>query len=270
MTGAGAFSNLEVATAGAVALVVEVGLFLLLAFAPNTARIEAKEQVAPKEIPIAVQPILDLPLLKKGGKQVKAKLPDMWVPKQPVKRYAARSAPSPMAEDNPLEKPIEAPLAKLDETPPPPEAEVAKEVDEQVKEIEDDTKAVEEPNLPQEGAADGVKEGTETDPLKAFVMSQYKARIAAWFQARFKPPDDVPCEDLKKLRASIVASVSQSRTVTSFSVVRPSGNGAFDGRVQSMMSSIQSQQSELPPPPPKYPDILGTTINVTLYVPSCD
>jgi hypothetical protein len=258
-----------VVMAAGLALFLEATLFLLLALTPSTARVVPAEEVVKKEVPIAVQPILDLPMLKKGGKKVKAKLPDMWVKKPPVKRYAARSAPSPMAVDRPLEKPIDTPLAKPDETPPPPEAEVAKEVDEQVKQIED-TKPEEDPNLPEEGAADGVKEGTETDPLKAFAVSQYKMKISSWFNVRFKRPTEIPCEQLKTLRASVVASIGGDRTVTGFSVVKPSGNAVFDERVQATMSSIQSQQSELPPPPPNYPDILGTTINVAFFVPSCD
>ena len=34
-----------------------------------------------------------------------------------------------------------------------------------------------------EGAADGVKEGTETDPLKAHAIDLYKAQLDRWFSS---------------------------------------------------------------------------------------
>jgi hypothetical protein len=269
MTSAGTFSSFEVATATAFATVAEVVVFLMLATRPNTAHIEAREEVVKKEVPIAVQPILDLPMLKKGGKRLKAKLPDMWVKKPPIKRFEAKSAPSPMAEDKPLEEPIDTPLLKPDEKPPPPDAAIAKKVDEQVEELPDEK--VEEANVDQEGAADGVEEGTETDPLKAFAVSPYKVKISSWFNVRFKrPTDEIPCEELKKLRASVAASVGGDRTVTSYGITKPSGNAIFDQRVEATMAAIVSQHSELPPPPPNYPDILGTSINVAFFVPKCD
>jgi len=116
------------------------------------------------------------------------------------------------------------------------------------------------PNVEGEGAADGVKEGTETDPLKARAVSQYAAKISAWFNARFSQPTEVPCDELKKLRASVSVSVSGERTVGGFNVGRPSGNAAFDERVRSTMERVRGE--ELPPPPPLYPDILGATVAV--------
>ena len=46
-----------------------------------------------------------------------------------------------------------------------------------------------------------------------------------------------------------------------FSVGRASGNSTFDARVQSTMSAIVGQQ--LPPPPPLYPEILGSSVQAT-------
>lgn len=270
MTRVSAYSGGELTVAMAFGLFIEITLFLLLAFARNTVQIHEKEEPQVKEVPIEVQPVIDdLPILKLGGKRVRAKLPDMWMKKPPIKRYKDVAAPSPMA-DKTLDKPFDPdkPLARPDETPPPPDAAVAKNVDEKIPE---NNEQVPEQNVEEEGAADGVKEGTEKDPLKAMVVSQYRMKIISWFNARFKrPTGEIPCDQLKKLRSSIAASVGGDRSVTGYSISRPSGNEIFDARVRATMDAIVSGHQELPPPPPNYPDILGTTISASFSVPSCE
>ena len=109
-----------------------------------------------------------------------------------------------------------------------------------------------------EGAPDGVKEGTETDPLKARAVSQYKMKILNWFNRRFVPPSTgAPCAELKKLTAAVAARIGGDRSVVSYVLTRPSGNATFDAKVRATMDGIIGQQ--LPPPPPLYPDILGAT-----------
>lgn len=267
MTRVSAFSSLEIMIAGAFGVVVEVAFVVLFALAQNTAKIQAKEPPVEKETPIEVKPVLDdAPLLKLGGKKVKAKLPDMWVKKTPVKRYKDVSAPTPMAEKT-IDKIAKAPTDP-EAKPPPPDAAVAKQVDETIP--EDEEKKEEDPNLPEEGAADGVKEGTEADPLKAFAVSQYRIKISGWFNSRFKrPTGEIPCEELKKLRSSVSAVIASDRSVSGYTVVSASGNEVFDSRVRQTMDGIVSGHAELPPPPPNYPDILGTTISVAFFVPSC-
>jgi hypothetical protein len=205
-----------------------------------------------------VTPVLDeLPLLKLGGKKVKTKLPEMWKKQPPVQRFQESSAPSSRASKTPDALPTSA-LAKPDAEAPPPDAETAKEVDQLLLDAGPDAA----PTVEGEGAADGVKEGTETDPLKARALSQYQQKILAWFNARFTPPvREVPCDELKKLSASVLANVGGDRSVTSFSIRRPSGNAVFDARVQSVMQGTVG--AELPPPPPLYPDILGSVVMPT-------
>ena len=57
-----------------------VAFALLLVFAGTSrANVKPAEERARMEVPIAVHPILDdVPLLKLGGKKMRAKLPDMW------------------------------------------------------------------------------------------------------------------------------------------------------------------------------------------------
>lgn len=235
------------------------GFFALLVFAGKSGlEIQAKEPPPAAAVPIKVKPVLDdLPLLKKGGKKAKPKLPEMWKKQPPVQRFEQKAAPSTKAEKTP-EAATKTPLAKPSAAPPPPDAEVAKEVDQELLDKPDAEAAPES----EEGAADGVKEGTETDPLKARAVSQYLGKILAWFNVRFRPPsptDGLSCEELKKLSASVSVSIGGDRTVTSYSITRPSGNAAFDERVKSTMDNAVGQ--ELPPPPPLYPDILGSTVS---------
>jgi hypothetical protein len=178
----------------------------------------------------------------------------MWKKQPPVQRFQEKSAPTPFASKSPDAIPT-SPLAKLDAEAPPPDAETAKEVDQLLLDAGPDAAPVVEG----EGAADGVKEGTETDPLKARAVSQYMAKILAWFNARFTPPTEgIPCEELKRLATRLSASVGGDRTVTGFSIRGPSGNPIFEARVQKVMQGTIG--AELPPPPPLYPDILGTSI----------
>lgn len=256
------FTEIEVLIAIGGALSLEFFFLVVLIAMANQGAVKTEVDTAPKPIPIQIKPVIDdLPLLKLGGKKkTRMKLPDMWQKNPPVKRYQAASAPSPHAEDN-VKKIPDTPVATRDAEAPPPDAEVAKKVDDLQPDASVPRDAA-EPKVEGEGSPDGVKEGTETDPLKARAVSQYRMKILGWFNARFTPPTEgAPCEELKKLRASVVATIGPDRTVTGFSIVRPSGNPVFDAKIQSTMDALRGQ--ELPPPPPLYPDILNSSVNPT-------
>jgi TonB C terminal len=249
----------EVALAVVLAFLVEAALLLLWIYGGSgDLHVRAAAFEPPREIPIAVKPVIDeTPLLKLGGKK-KAKLPDMWKKQAPVQRFEESSAPSAKASKSPEALPSSK-LAPLDASAPPPDAETAKEVDQQLTDAAPDA----EPTVEGEGAADGVKEGTETDPLKARALSAYHAKLQGWFNARFRPPSEgAPCDELKKLFASVVVSVNADRSVGAYSLVKPSGNGAFDSSVSAMLDGARGEQ--LPPPPPLYPDILGQSLPLRL------
>lgn len=258
------FTPMEVGVAVAAASFIQAFFFILLIAAGKPrVEIKAKEEIAPRELPMAVKPVLDdAPLLKLGGKKVKPKLPDMWkkLAPTPVQRFEEKSAPSEKAKDDPKAAPTSS-VAVGDAAAPPPDAELAKEVDPALQEL-DAAVAEKEPEVEGPGAKDGVKEGTETDPLKARAVDQYKMKVLGWFNSRFKPPvGQIPCEELHKLSAAVSASVSSDGTVTGYSMTRPSGNATFDAKVKATMDAIVGQQ--LPPPPPLYPDILGSTVHPT-------
>lgn len=258
------FTGREVGLALVFALLVQVVFFGLLAwFGDSRGQVRKEEVPQVKEIPIAVQPVLDeLPLLKLGSKnKVKPKLPEMWQKRAPVpvKRFEERSAPSAQAEDN-VDKIPESKLADKKHEAPPEDAEIVKELEQELEDPEEDQEL---PQYNEEGAEDGSEFGTETDPLKARQIDLYRTKIASWFNARFtQPTDQIPCAELKKLAANVSVSVGGNRTITGFTLTSPSGNSTFDQRVKSTMSALVGEQ--LPPPPPLYPDILGTTLSPRL------
>ena len=248
-----AFLPQELALSLFLAAAVEGGLFGLIVMAgQNRSKVVAHEAQAPEEIPIAVSPVLDdLPLLKLGSKKVKTKLPEMWTKRAPapVQRFEETSAPSPKAAKTPEALPI-TPLAKADAAPPPPDAALAKQVEQQ---LTDAAPPKQEANLPTEGAADGVKEGTETDPLKARAANLYAAKLIGWFQIRFQRPTDLPCDVVHALSAGAQIMVGADRTITSYTFTKPSNNSEFDAKVKASLDAVVGQ--ELPPPPPLYPDL---------------
>src|SRR6187431_2477474 len=245
-----AFLPQELALALFFAALVDGGLLgLVIVAGQNKSRVVAHEAEVKEEIPIAVKPVMDdLPLLKLGSKKVKAKLPDMWTKQAPVQRFEETSAPSPKAAKTPEAIPT-TPLAKADAAAPPPDAALAKEVDHQLA----DGAPPKEANSLTEGAADGVKEGTETDPLKARAANLYRAKLIAWFIARFKAPSNLPCDVVRKLKAAVSISVGPDRTITAATMTRGSGNADFDARAQTTLENYVGQQ--LPPPPPLYSDL---------------
>ena len=112
-----------------------------------------------------------------------------------------------------------------------------------------------------QGSEQGAANGTETDPLKARAADMYRAQLAAWFVSHFQIKGKIPFDKLKSLRAQAVVTVTDRRVV-GFSVAKASGDPTFDGEVQATLARIQSGGSELPAPPPMYPDMLGQSVPV--------
>jgi hypothetical protein len=246
---------------GAVVLasLMQVGLAVAIWLTKSTEGQKVEREPPSREMRIAVKPMLDAPLPKLGvSKPVPSKLPDMWKPPDP-----AVIKPKPPPTPAPAKKPIERDdrqITKPDEKKDPkerpePETPQAKRVDDLAEKMR---REAQEAAATEEGLEDGVKEGTEKDPLKARAVDSYRAKLINWFQQGFSPPiDELGCEELVKLTANVTARLNAEREVTGYSL-EPSGNQVFDERVRAAMELHVGQT--VPPPPPNYPDLLGSKV----------
>ncbi len=253
-------SPVEVLVATAVAVLMEASTFLMLRTHGGSGVHADISDDRAKPMSVSITPIVDeeTPVLKLGTKKQPGKLPDRWLAPRPVERAVPHAVPSPKAEAIPHA----IPTASVLNRPVPsasPSAQLAKEIDTP---LTGQAPSGPEPVSTVEGSPDGVKNGTETDPLKAHAVSLYRVKLDGWFSARFAIRGKLPFDTLKNLKARVVVEVTAERTVGGFTIASPSGNPTFDEVVRSTLQSIQSSQAELPPPPPLYPDILGQTLPI--------
>jgi hypothetical protein len=254
------FSAWEIALGLIIAIAAQAGgLLLLRTGGGSSARADISDERS-RPISVSITPVVDdAPALKLGSKRTSA-LPDRWVAPRPVERAPA-PAPAP-ATTRPAPSTKAAPTAVFDAgptAPPAPTVEPAKEVDLSLPVGE----AGPPPAATVEGAPDGIREGTETDPLKAHAVDLYRAQLVAWFANRFLIRGKVPFDTLKDLRATAVVNVGPDRNVTGFQIAEPSGNSTFDEALDASLNAIVSGGSELPAPPPNYPDILQSSQRIT-------
>jgi hypothetical protein len=259
----GDFSRKEIGLAILFALAVQVGAVLSLRGAGNNYHpVIAAEMDPSAPVPVKVIPVMDTdaPLLKLGGKPDPTRLPDRFIPQAPTPRAEEKAFVSTKAgkteEDIP---PKDTKLAEPNEPPPPPNAELTKQVDTPI--TEEPTTPRPPANVAEEGHQDGVQGGTETDPLKARAVDLYRARIISWFSRRFRVNGSgLAAEELAKYRVAATVELSSDRMVVSYSIV-PSGNASFDAAARAALESAKG--APLPPPPENYPDVVQRHISLT-------
>jgi TonB C terminal len=149
-------------------------------------------------------------------------------------------------------------MADAGTPPPPPDAGLAKEVDTPVTVPVD---AGPPANVATLGSQDGVKEGTETDPLKGRAVDLYRQRIIGWFASRFRVSGSgLSAAELARYRVGATVQLSSDRHVSGYSIA-PSGNAAFDAAARGALES--SKGNQIPPPPENYPDVVQSSIHLT-------
>lgn len=264
MNRAAALSDFRAGELGAsvlVAAVVLAGAGIALASAAIDRPAAVPEIDRGTAVPVKVVPVLDLdaPLLKLGGKRDPSKLPDRWVKPTARPRVEQKSFVSSKARKAEADAPPpEVKVAEAHTPPPPPTAEIAKQVDTPIAQVLD---AGAPANVEQQGHADGAREGTETDPLKARAVDLYRAKIAGWFGGRFRVTGSgLGNDELTKVRVLATVEIGADRTVTGYTLV-PSGQPSFDAAARATLEAAKGQP--LPPPPENYPDVVQSRINVT-------
>jgi hypothetical protein len=255
------FQPSELATALFFAFAVMIGSGFALSASALDRPAAVPEIDSGQARPVRVIPVLDLdaPMLKLGGKRDRAKLPDRWVKQAPKTRVEQKAFVSTQAgktaDDIP---PVDVKIADAGTKPPPPDADIAKQVD---LVIVNQPEAGPVANVDTEGHADGVKEGTETDPLKARAVDLYRSRIIGWFSGKFRVSGSgLPKEDLGKYRVGASVQLSPDRRVLSYTIT-PSGNATFDAAARATLEGVKGET--IPPPPENYPDTIQSQINLT-------
>jgi len=250
----------EVGVAVFVAFAIQVGAGLALRAASLEQHAALPDIDKGAAAPVRVIPVLDedAPILKLGGKK-KAKLPDRWLKQTPKPIVEQKAFVSPKADKT--EAAIPPPDMKVAEAgtePPPPDAEVAKQVDTEITTPTDAGPA----NTDVEGHENGSKEGTETDPLKARAVDIWRSKIAGWFQRGFHCPDlGLPEDEMKKFRVGVSVQLSNDGTVTGYSM-GSSGKPEIDAAARARMEAAKG--GTIPPRPENYPDITLHQISITL------
>ena len=85
---------------------------------------------------------------------------------------------------------------------------------------------------------------------KAGVSQKYAGMLDGWFSSRVSLRGlAMPWDELKTMSTVVSIQLTPDRHVTGFSIVKSSGNGAYDARVQGSMQSIVAGGATLPPPP---------------------
>ena len=258
------FQGLEIGLACFVAISAQVAFGAMLsASEPHTMQADISDDNV-KPMAVAITPMIDeevLPTLKLGGKKKKNALPDMWQKPKPVplktkdKEVENAVQPSTKADQSASAIP-DAGVTEAGQEPS--DAEVVAKTDQP--ELDASADAGPDPSLNGEGSSAGSKDGTETDPLKAQAKDLYKAQLSSWFSSRFNIKGKIPFDVLKTLFASATVTVTADRKVGGYTIGKPSGNATFDAELEKTLAGIQSSGAVLPPPPPMYPDILGSSV----------
>lgn len=242
-----AYPRRDVIFAFGVAIVVQGSFIALLARGePKPVLVDLSDENA-KPVSVAIVPVPDdLPMLKLGGKKQPGKLPDMWLKPKATQKKGGDSTPSTKADtENAPKNAGDAGVGDAQSLDP-----VAGD-------------ASTDPVAQNEGSAAGSKTGTETDPLKAHAVDQYRAQLDAWFSARFNIRGKVPWDKLKDLKATVVVDVTPDRKVGGYDVVKGSGDDTFDDQLYRDLAKVQVSGAVLPAPPENYPDILGTKLRLS-------
>ncbi len=244
------FDAPDIIIACAVALLVQLGLVVALSLpSPPLVNADISNENA-QAIAVAIVPVLKL------GSKAPTKVPPQWQRRAQPAARAPGALPSPQAE-----KAAEA-IPKTSVA----DAAIATATSDASSTAQSSPNATDAgaatTAASSEGSEQGAANGTETDPLKARAADLYRLQLAAWFASRFEIRGKVPFDTLRTLHASAQVMVTSDRKVGSFALVKPSGDATFDSEVRATLARIQSGGAELPPPPPMYPEILGSSLPI--------
>ena len=205
--------------------------------------------------PAVARPVIGATLLKLGKPIDPSKLPDRFVPR-------ARTAPQQKltaSREDPIKK------AEPDAGPPPPntqESDIARLIAKSDPFAEDAGK-----DHPEEGRAEGVEGGTETDPSKVKAGDMYAARLGAFIHERWQYPTVISQGEANKLCTIFQVAISPHMQVWHVrqEPVKKSGNELFDDSARTTLQKLLDDRTPLPDPPPEVAESFrGRTVQIAL------
>jgi hypothetical protein len=201
------------------------------------------------------KPVIAATLLKLGKPIDPKKLPDRLVPR-------ARTAPqheNVASREDPKKRDPDA------GAPPPPNtqpSDIARLIAKSDPFAEDAGK-----DRPEEGRAEGIEGGTETDPNKVHAGDMYAAKLGQFLHDRWVFPTVISQGEANRLCVIYEVALSPKMVVWHLkeSPVRKSGNDLFDDSAREMLQKLLDNRTPLPDPPSEVVDVYrGRTIAITL------
>jgi hypothetical protein len=205
--------------------------------------------------PTVARPVVAASLMKLGKPIDPSKLPDRLKPR-------ARTAPKhevTASREDPSKKDPDA------GAPPPPDtkdSDLSNLIAKSDPFAEDAGKA-----RPEEGAANGVKEGLETDPSKVRAGDMFAAQMNSYFHERWQYPTVISQGEANKLCVAFRLSINTKMVIwhVQQEPVRKSGNDLFDDSARSMLQKLLDDRTPLPQPPDEVAELYrGRTLELVL------
>lgn len=207
------------------------------------------------EQPTVAKPVIAASLLKLGKPMDPKKLPDRIVPRAPT----APKKETVASREDPEKKQPDA------GAPPPPDAkesDLANLIKKTDPFAEDAGKV-----RPEEGAANGLAEGTATDPSKVRAGDMYAAQLGKFLRDRWQIPSVISGGESSRLCVAYQISVGPRMVIWHVRTepVRKSGNDLFDDSGRTLFQKLLDDHTALPEPPPEVQDnFRGKTFSVLL------
>lgn len=206
----------------------------------------------PTEMP---KPVIAASLLKLGKPLDPKKLPDRIVPRAPQapkqEKVASREDPQKRKDDA--------------GAPPPPDAKEA-DINNLIKKTDpfaEDAGKV----RPEEGSAQGLAEGTQTDPSKVKAGDMYAAQLGKFFRDHWTIPSVISQGEANRLCVTFQISIGPRMVIWHVrpEPVKKSSNDLFDDSARGMLQKLLDDRAPLPEPPPEVQDSFrGRTVNLLL------
>jgi hypothetical protein len=211
---------------------VFVGPFIARALFPHGPEEEEK--------PLVSRPVVQASLLKLGKPIDPKKLPDRLVPQQRTapKKQVVASREDPLKPNKPDAGP-----------PPPPNAQdsdIANLIAKSDPFAEDAGK-----KRPEEGRAEGVDGGTETDPNKVHAGEMYATQLGQFLGQHLTVPSVISVGEARRMCAVFQVHLNNGMIVWHVrnQPVKSSGNELFDDAARNMLLKLLDDKTPLPPPP---------------------